>query len=602
MAPKVPTLQPGQVQTNALPNVRLPGVDIGQVETPQIRFQPQNNLSEMGQTIARVAGGLYQQHQQIRQEQIQKQNRVVLRASERELMDAELEILYNPKSGAMTKRGRDAFSLPDDTGTAYDKVADQIRTKLNNDEQRAEFEEIYSTRKGRMSEKVMVHTGREMQVYNDAEIEAYIANATTLAVQSGNPAEIATERQNIVDKRLEWAEDRGLGREQVEAHVLEDTTRLHSGVISSLLSQQRDVEARMYFKQFRNEIAGSVLPQIEKSLQAGKQNGDAIRHSDKIISQFPYGTQGVNKRTWMDEAAKVQDPEVRKELEGRLNTQYQIFEQDAADAKAAQGEAAKSAVDQWERDSRRLIDRGGLAVDALKTLPGWYDMPDDVQKSAIAYANAMQKGPEKIETDWGVYTELRALASTNPQEFAKQDPMAWRGKLANSEYEQMVQVRSTILEKKPEKTDELLFGFRSVKQVIDDTLEPLGFDVTPEPGTPESKAYGSLMDQLEKRVIDVEKRTQKKAGTQEIRAELDQLLLTIPGKKGAWSALFPGGEPFFDQPGQRAFEILQTVPADVMAQINAVLKQGNQPNTPENQIRVYREYLKTPAAKARGLK
>jgi hypothetical protein len=589
MAPRVPTLQPGQIQTSRLPDARIGQVGIGQVDTPYLRFQPHPYASELGQTISNVAVGLYQQHQKMRA----NEDAARVRTAETELLGTFQQYLNNPQTGVLnTVRGEQAFTLPDDASEFGRKAYSEISAKLQ-PRQRGMFLELAQRHIENFQVDVLRHTNKEIETYKHATYEAKLDLEAAEALRNvQDPVRLARGFVAINSEIERYGEENGRGQDWIRAETAKATSALWAASIKQLLADGNTALAKAYFVTAQDKILGDDRNILAVAVDRGVTESTAVLEADRIRVQFPFGAEGVTQTTWMNEAAKIQKADVRKEAESRLRQYWQVHQDDASDRARSQASVAKAAVDDWLRAAANRID-AGLAEDALKTLPGWADMPDNVRKDAIAYAKAVQAGPEKIKTNWGTYFTLMRVAA-NPEsqeEFAKANLMGVRGELADPEFKQLVEIQSAILKRDTTKSNELLSDWRTEEEVVRETLRPAGLYPTETSPDAEKERYKVLRRKLGERVVEIQRRTNRKASNDEIQDALDQLVIeyftSAPGAPGSVS--------------KRGMEmtIEDMVPED-LRMIDRLLQSQGYPITDDNRIRLYQEWLSSPQGKARS--
>ena len=63
----------------------------------------------LGQTLTRVGADIYA-------DELRSQDDIAIMAADKQLGEWEVKRLYDPKAGALNRRGKDAFGLPDEIG------------------------------------------------------------------------------------------------------------------------------------------------------------------------------------------------------------------------------------------------------------------------------------------------------------------------------------------------------------------------------------------------------------------------------------------------------------------------------------------------------
>jgi hypothetical protein len=149
----------------------------------------------------------------------------------------ENDALYNPQTGALSKRGKDAFAVPDEVGKAYDDYTQEVRKGLTTDRQRVAFDKAAASRRGDIDKTLARHVFTEARKFEDTETENYVATAKQSAVNNYQDSarvdlEIARGSAAVAD----YAKRNGLGPEYVKqktAQISERHARRSSSTGSS---------------------------------------------------------------------------------------------------------------------------------------------------------------------------------------------------------------------------------------------------------------------------------------------------------------------------------------------------------------------------------
>jgi soluble lytic murein transglycosylase len=170
--PRIAAPQPGQ--TAALP-------------TPQFSFA---NPEQMGAGLARGMGTVAEA---LQQEQ-DKADAVQVMGAQRQLSEWRLSTIDHPETGALSKRGKDAFGLPDTIATDYDKRVGEIVGGLANDRQKQAFQKFANADRDSILRSVNRHVAGELKGYAEAENKAYVETAlNAAALNFTDPERVETE-------------------------------------------------------------------------------------------------------------------------------------------------------------------------------------------------------------------------------------------------------------------------------------------------------------------------------------------------------------------------------------------------------------------------
>lgn len=412
-------------------------------------------------------------------------------AARRQLDDWEREKIYG-EGGAASKTGRDAFDLPDKLTKDFDEVAAKIGEGLKTGRAKQAFQQLATARRAQVGEWAGKHATQQRRVFEQAEFESDIASMQDRAVRlaaeppDGTPegaakqaatirAELATGQQRIVGH----LKDRGAPEAAISQAVKEFSSKVHAGVVTSLLTGGDVERAQAYLS--ANEasmesrdvlkVKGDVREmlvrkraqdfgdRIEADLEAGKLT--MAQALDKAREAFPAGSP--------ERDAAVQQVKVR-----------------ATEIETAKAQAIKASSDQaW-----KIITNGG----SRRSIPAalWNALPGEEQRQINDYVEAKWRRAKndaegKKDDDWGTYMALRDMAIEDPTRFADpQTLLRAEPYLSKSQMTALVNVRDSIArgDLKAMETE------RTVKRtiaLIKSDIQAAGVDLTPKEGTAKAK-------------------------------------------------------------------------------------------------------------------
>lgn len=285
-----------QVQQAPIPGERRSSVPVTLLDTPRITAAPSAESfgAGLGQTVEHLGEGMLSDQMRIRDQEAQKakahQDRVAVLEADRKLSEWENLYLYDPKQGALNKRGKDSFGLPGSVSQDFEKTYGDIRDTLSTDEQRDTFDQLAHTRRNDVNGTVTRYVSGQLHQFEDQEHSAYLETSqTAAAANADDPLRVGTEihRQRLAIQT--YGEDNGTGPEWIKAQTEKSVSTTHVGVIDQLLASGQDKLAASHFANYKDEISGADLPRVEKALQIGNTRGESQRIADGIMSGQPVG-------------------------------------------------------------------------------------------------------------------------------------------------------------------------------------------------------------------------------------------------------------------------------------------------------------------------
>lgn len=273
--PQVPRIQPQSVEQRPISAPQAP------TQAPLEQFgggQSAAGVLEAGGQLSRTVSLIYQ-------EEKKKADQVAVLGADQELSRWETERLYKAETGAMNKKGKDAFGLPDEVNKDFTKIVGDITSKLNNDDQRLAFQRMATSRGVDIERSLTKHVSAEMRSYDDTITESYLKTEREAAVANFSDNErvdIGIERQKgaIVD----YANRYGLPQEYVKLKTQEAVSKTRTDVVSRYLAVGDDLKAKAYYDQHKDEFSGADQMHMDKALEEGSLRGESQRINDKIMS------------------------------------------------------------------------------------------------------------------------------------------------------------------------------------------------------------------------------------------------------------------------------------------------------------------------------
>lgn len=251
--------------------------------------------------------------------------------------------------------------------------------------------------------------------------------------------------------------------------------------------------------------ANPYLRGMTKGEAIANWNSRAGASSTKVASA---ATGEPSLSGWLAEANKIADPRVRSLTVSALRTQWTAYKEQKQEAENAVVESA------WNH----VLDGGSLANLPPSVMA---NLPAKERKSLMDFEGKRAKGDD-IVTDWSAYYRARDMAVASPEQFAKVNLYSLRGKMADTEFKELVKLQGDI---KGGKGDEATAGYRTVKQVVDGSLQLAGLDPTPtsEAGRQRVEAFQRKLD-LQVRQFKADNGG-KEPSTEQVQKMADGLLI-----------------------------------------------------------------------------
>lgn len=380
-----------QVSTAALPSVRRSAAPTE--ETFGV---------EAGNKIVAIGAKLYN-------DEILRQDQVAVLEADRKMSEWENKRLYDPKDGALAKRGKDAFGLPDVVGKDFDSYRDEVRAALSNERQRAAFDRQAISRRSDIDKSLSRHVFTEVRKFDDTETENYLKNSRQSAISnSGDPDRIGLEIERQVAAITDFSSRNGLGAEYVRQKTAQARSDTHVGVIDRMLANGQDMAAKTYFDKVKPDIAGDDIAKVERLLVVANTEGQGLRGAGEIWSSMgpKSDTDPVNIDSMRNEAEKRygSDPKIYKAVMDQIKDRANLH--NAAQRERSEGNEA--AV--WDAKNK------GASLATIMKMPEYLSLPgskrEQIKDSIIDRGyTLMQRGRadqayqrgEQERAGWSVY-------------------------------------------------------------------------------------------------------------------------------------------------------------------------------------------------------
>lgn len=329
---------------------------------------------------------------------------IAVMEADRKLSEFENQVLYDPKSGALNRMGKDAFGAPQQVSESFKETSDKIAGSLANDEQKIAFQKFRNQRAYDLDKQVQRHVSVEMRKFDDEATNAYVSNereAASLNYTDPDRIDMAIARQAGAIQA--FGKRNGMPAEWVAQKVKATTGATYALVVDRMLANQQDVLAKTYFDDHQKEIDAKDTLRLEKELKVGNMRGESQRQSDTILAT----TKDLGSA--LKEARAIKDPAIRDATEERVNKFY-----------VEQQHILKQQQDKTFLEATNVIEK---SRDVRAIPPAqWLSMSLEQRNALESRAKHLTSGTEPtLNMDkWMQFLDLR------PAELAKIDPATLR--------------------------------------------------------------------------------------------------------------------------------------------------------------------------------
>lgn len=265
-----------KVQTYGAPTVASTLTPSPQLSTgaPDAAFMPPKPID--GTPALKLAADVWQDERN-------KADQVAVTDASGKLTALETDLLHG-QNGILNKEGADALAAPETLNDEWSKGVSEISKGLTTDRQRAEFEKTVGERYGAINRQVQEHVAGESKKYDIDKTKALVEGETDAGIRTQDSERVKLAINNTVKALTEFGDRHGAPKEQVERMVSSAVSEIHVGRINDMLANDRDIDAKAYFDENKDQIAADNLPKLEANLQEGSTRGESQRISDSIMT------------------------------------------------------------------------------------------------------------------------------------------------------------------------------------------------------------------------------------------------------------------------------------------------------------------------------
>jgi len=422
--------------------VALPGARLTAAETPDSEgFAVAQAGERQAETVGQVGGAAFrlgaEEAGKAAQEGRDYADTIADLNAKRQLGTWENTAVYDPTTGALQKKGKDALGLPEQIRTDYDKVSSDIAAGLTNDRQRVRFQAYAIDHGIALDHQINQHVASEMQRYGANELEGFLDNSRNRAILQASvpvPAGSASTLPQMVGNELAQQEAAirnvggklGMGPEQLTAAIAKTRSETHVGVIQNLLATEQTKNAQAYFDETIDQIDPAQRKRLADALKEGHVRKDAQTAADQILATGGTLTEQRAK------AKAIDDPDVRDAALQYLEHENALQEHAAQEAEKGAARGAYNILDATKGDLTRIPPTT------------WQGFDGGLRSALTAYSEHLARGTPIQTNDATYYTLLKAAAET-PQDFAKTNLLRYRPYLDDAAFNHVIGVQTAIL-------------------------------------------------------------------------------------------------------------------------------------------------------------
>lgn len=392
------------------------------------------------------------------QRERQKADQLAVLDARNQLSATKTALLEDPQTGALTRKGKDAFSTPETVLEAWKKRTSEIESRLTSDPQREAFRQQATEIGMAMHDTLQRHVANESAVYDKEQTTTALAQTQDEILKAVSPA----ERKRLIEVRssivADYTRRQGLSQEVRAFRVAAVRSDSHAAVAIQMSDAGQDLAAAAYFTANKDALTADDRAKVEKTLEVGSTRAAGQRNADAIL----FGPKAAETEAdAYARAREIVDPREREETEKRLDTEFRRRD---------------SAEQQARKD--RFQSGANFAEQGRRPPPSiWKDLTLQ-ERSAIDSRIEQVQGGRGGAVDWQLWHDLRLqAASDDPKERAKftsarLDVLRASGKLNNEQFTQLVNAQAKAAKGAATGFD----GYRTVAATVTGVVRGLKLD------------------------------------------------------------------------------------------------------------------------------
>lgn len=560
--PRVPTLERNRVQVQPL---------------QQGRFQAPDMISERAvDKVQSAVSNLNQTRLAYEDEERKKADQIAILEADQKLSALETSMLYDPKTGAMNKRGKDSFSLPDTVLPDFDAKAGEIEQSLTNDYQKLSFRKMLASRRGHVDNQIQRHVSGETKKYDDDVTKNYVANELNAAIENFHDPErirLSLDRQR--GAIMAHADRNGLDSESTKRLIEDTQSKTHKAVIGRIVNSGGIGSAQKYYTEYKHELSGEDRIDVDKALKEGLIQRDSQVASDKIYSKHSDDMQAA-----LSKAREIKDPERRDETVRRLKNLF-------GDKRASDDESSRVAFE----TAYNALEANGGNLDAVPKSV-YADLEASKKETLKKIADQMRNGTA-TKTDINVWYGLQQMAgnSATRDKFKSLNLLEYKASLSESDFQQLAKAQS----ESKKGNDKLLDGIETKQSIVNNALSAAGIEYDKKAGSENIKKANEFRAMVDKLVIQKQDDLGRKVTNEEVRQITNDLMTEVVTDRG-W--FWDTKKPLYQVPNeQELFVKIQDIPQNEIEKIRAAFSKRGIPVSNDKIVEIYIQKLKEIRAK-----
>lgn len=224
--------------------------------------------------------------QEYAQKGIERANEVRMIEAQRAVDQWETSTLFDPKNGAFAKKGKDAFTVPEEVQKGFTTFAETYRETLANDAQKEAFDKLTVQRWGSLAPRVQTHVREQMDTYAKGQSAALQSSSENRAAMYWNDDKTVDE---IAKQAAANAEKDAIAQGASAEEIAANKAKAESGIRYAqftMLADRDPKKALEYADKHMGSLYGEDLKNAQKAVSITRENV-AAQDAVKAVAGSP---------------------------------------------------------------------------------------------------------------------------------------------------------------------------------------------------------------------------------------------------------------------------------------------------------------------------
>lgn len=231
----------------------------------------ETDLSGAAQGLQSVAGDVFR----VQQKEIEEANRTAMLNADNKLGSYTNTALYDPASGAFTKKGSGAINITNTTLADYDKQTQEITASLANKQQQTMFQQSALQRRQQLQGQLGSYEfGQQQEYKDDVDKSSIQLSQSSAALSYNDPQAIEQNRLKMNAVYETRAERLGWSPEEKEAQLQQANSSMSNAVIHRMVVDSPQ-KARDLYGQYKDSMTANDQIQATNTIDQAFKRQEA---------------------------------------------------------------------------------------------------------------------------------------------------------------------------------------------------------------------------------------------------------------------------------------------------------------------------------------